>query len=144
MMGREREVADRLTEAMFSGNIEGVKALYAPDAVAETPDAGTLAGPEAIVEWLSGFLEACPDGVYELAHAHECGGTAVDEGYLVGTHTGPLVMPDGEVVPPTGRRVRLRSCDIATVEDGLITSHRFYYDQVEFMIQLGLMPGEPA
>jgi ketosteroid isomerase-like protein len=42
----------------------------------------------------------------------------------------------------TGNRVRLRSCDAATVEDGLVTSHRFYYDQMEFLRQLGLTPEE--
>jgi ketosteroid isomerase-like protein len=139
-MGETREVLDRLTEAMFSGDLEAVRQGYAADAVAETPDAGTLNGPHAIAEWLGDFLRAFPDGAYEPAHTHEFGDTAVDEGYLVGTHTGPLVMADGQSVPATGRSVRLRSCDIATVRGGLIVSHRFYYDQAEMMAQLGLMP----
>lgn len=57
---------------------------------------------------------------------------------MVGTHTGPLDTPEGEL-PPTGRSLRLRECDMVTVVDGAAVTHRFYYDQVEFMSQLGLM-----
>jgi ketosteroid isomerase-like protein len=68
---------------------------------------------------------------------------AIDEGFVVGTNTGPLALPTGRTLPPTGRQVRVRSCDVATVEDGLITSHRAYFDQLELLGQLGLLP-EPA
>jgi hypothetical protein len=34
----------------------------------------------------------------------------------------------------------VRSCDIARVEGGLITTHHFYFDQMEFLGQLGLLP----
>jgi hypothetical protein len=30
--------------------------------------------------------------------------------------------------------------DIATVESGAVTSHRFYFDQMDFLGQLGLAP----
>jgi ketosteroid isomerase-like protein len=33
---------------------------------------------------------------------------------------------------------------LATVRDGRIISHRFYYDQMEFLGQLGLVPEESA
>jgi len=31
---------------------------------------------------------------------------------------------------------------VATVEDGAVTSHRFYFDQMEFLGQLGLLPDD--
>ncbi len=34
--------------------------------------------------------------------------------------------------------MRLRECDVATVTEGLVTSHRFYFDQMVFLGQLGL------
>jgi ketosteroid isomerase-like protein len=37
--------------------------------------------------------------------------------------------------------VRQRECDVATVRDGLVTSHRFYFDQLDFLGQLGLAAG---
>ena len=65
---------------------------------------------------------------------------AIDEGYLVGTHTGSLRLPDGQSVPATGKSVRIRGCDAATVQNGRVTSHRFYFDQMEFLGQLELAP----
>jgi SnoaL-like polyketide cyclase len=47
-------------------------------------------------------------------------------------------------IPATGKHVRVRACDIATVQNGVITSHRFYFDQMEFLGQLGLVPETPA
>ena len=48
-------------------------------------------------------------------------------------------MPSGETLPATGKTLRIRSCDVTTVKDGEITSHHFYFDQLEFLGQLGLM-----
>jgi len=139
-MGEARQVMDRVTDAAFGGDPEVLKKLYAPDAVAETPDQGTLNGPQAIAAWFGQFSTAFPDARWESLTAYEAGNVAFDEGYVVGTHTGPLEAPDGESIPPTGKSVRVRGCDIATVENGLIKSHHFYFDQMEFFGQLGLAP----
>jgi ketosteroid isomerase-like protein len=40
--------------------------------------------------------------------------------------------------------VSLRGVDIITVEDGAITRHNFYFDQMGFLAQLGLMPDQPS
>ncbi len=88
------------------------------------------------------FSQGFPDASWEPLSTLEVSNTAIDEGYFIGTHTGPLETPTGETIPPTGKQVRLRECDIATVENGLIASHRFYFDQMEFLEQLGL--AQPA
>ena len=139
-MGEARTIMDRITEAAFSNDAEQLKALYAADAVAETPDQGTIRGNDAIAGWFAGFAAAFPDASWESLHQHECGNVAVDEGYVVGTHTGPLESPAGETIEPTGKRVRIRGCDAATVENGVVTSHRFYFDQMDLLGQLGLAP----
>ena len=141
-MGEAREVMDRLTAAATAGDAAAVMACYAVDAVGVTPDAGEIAGREAISAYLLGLAEAFPDIAYEYAQKHEVGNVAIDEGYITGTNTGPLVVRPGESLPPTGKRVRMRSCDVAEVEGGLITSHRFYFDQMDFLAQLGLLPDD--
>jgi ketosteroid isomerase-like protein len=139
-MGEAREVMDRLTKAVVNNDMEAAAKLYAMDAVAVTPDQGEIKGGDRIVaEYLGQFFDAFPDARYEALHAHESGNTAIDEGYFVGTNTGPLQGPTGESFPATGKSVRVRTCDIATVEKGLVTSHRFYFDQMEFLGQLGLI-----
>ncbi|CAN5133585.1 hypothetical protein BH18ACT12_BH18ACT12_10710 [soil metagenome] len=139
-MDEARQVMDRVTQAAFDEDQEALQELYAPDAVAETPDQGTVSGREAIAAWFRQFSTAFPDASWESAHKHESGNVAIDEGYVVGTHTGPLAMPGGESIPPTGKSVRVRGCDAATVEDGLVRSHRFYFDQMDLLGQLGLAP----
>jgi hypothetical protein len=141
-MGEARAVMDRMTEAMVGDDMEALASLYAVDALAETPELGQIKGREQIIEYLKGFSEAFSDKRYEMVIAHEAGNVAIDEGYLHGVHTGPLMTPSGEVVEPTGRTLRLRSCDIGTVEHGLITRHHFFYDQLDFLTQLGLLPDD--
>jgi steroid delta-isomerase-like uncharacterized protein len=139
-MGEARDLMNRITEAAFRGDVETLRECYAEDATAVSPDAGELRGREAIIEWITQFREAMPDITYESAFEHEDGDTAIDEGYVIGTHTQPLPLPTGETVPATGNQIRVRAADAATIQDGRIVSHRFYYDQMEFLTQLGLAP----
>ncbi|MEX2551376.1 MAG: nuclear transport factor 2 family protein [Actinomycetota bacterium] len=143
-MGEAREVMDRVTKAVVGKDLETLSTLYAPQAVAVDPNVGEIQGPENIVEYFKGFHEAFPDLKWEPSREFESGNTAIDEGYVVGTNTGPIPLPSGETIPPTGKSLRLRECDILTVENGVATSHRFYYDQMEFLDQLGLTPGTPS
>lgn len=149
-MGQAREIMDRVTSAVLAGDRAAVRRLYADDAVAETPDAGRLVGGDAIADYLVGFSRAFPDLSFEMAAELEAGETAVDEGYMIGTHTAPLITPDGEL-PATGRAIRMRACDVLTARDGVAIEHRFYFDQLAFMTQLGLgedqtivLPGQEA
>src|SRR5688572_3801521 len=126
---------DAVTEAVVQKDLETAANLYAADAVMVAPDQGEVRGREQIKVYLKELIDAFPDNSYELAYAHESGDTAIDEGYFVGTHTAPLPLPTGESIPATGKQVRVRTCDVATVENGVITSHRFYFDQMEVLGQ---------
>ena len=137
-MGKARDAMDRVTDAFFSNEWDTAAKLYAPDAVAVTPDRGEVTGKDNIIAWSRELIDAFPDARYEPVNEYESGNTASDECYLAGTNTGPLQGPTGETIPATGKSVRVRACDIATVENGVITSHRFYYDQMDFLGQLGL------
>jgi ketosteroid isomerase-like protein len=139
-MGEARDVMDRVTEFATSGNFDELRQCYADDATAVTPDQGEIKGPDAIVNWFRQFNQAIPDARFESLYSHEAGDTAIDEGYYTGTNTGPLELPTGESLPATGKQVRVRGCDAVTVQNGRITSHRFYFDQMEFLGQLGLVP----
>jgi ketosteroid isomerase-like protein len=137
-MGQAREIMDRITDAAVSGDRDALGRLYAADAVAETPDAPRLQGATAIIDYLMAFKTAFPDASWESATSYESGDSAIDEGYIVGTNTGTLGTPDGDV-PATGRSLRLRECDMITVADGMVVSHHFYFDQLDFALQLGLV-----
>jgi ketosteroid isomerase-like protein len=143
-MPEAREVLDRLTAAMVANDSPAVAACYSEDAVAVTPDEGELRGRNRIAEYMRQFGDSFSDLQYKYLQKHDAGDVAIDEGYLIGTHTGPLPTPSGEAIPATGKQINVRSCDVATVEAGLITQHRIYFDQMEFLGQLGLLPPEGA
>lgn len=138
-MGTAREVADRITDTILAGDFGTIKGHYAPRAVLVDPLAGEVSGG-GIVGVYQDFMEAFSEFGYEQIAKHESGSVAIDEGYILGVNTKPLSLPSGETVPPTGRSIRLRSCDVLTVEDGRAVSHHFYYDQMELFAQLGLAP----
>lgn len=140
-MNQARDVLDRLTNtAIEQHDLDRAMSLYAEDAVVMTPDAGVLHGRDEITAYWHDLMDAFPDGHYEHISRMEADGKAVDEGYFEGTNTVEMKTPTGETIPATGKRVKLRSCDIATVKDGMITEHHLYFDEGEFMRQLGLTP----
>ena len=142
-MGQARELMDRMTDCMRKHDFEGLASIYATNAVITTPDEGEIKGREGILDYLRRFSVAIPDFDWEELSARECGDTAVDEGWVVGTNTGPVETPT-ETLPPTGRSLRVRGCDLATVADGQIVKHNFYFDQMELFGQLGLLPDQPV
>lgn len=144
-MGQAREVMDRLTDAVTTHpDLKALAALYAENAVAITPDGGELHGRDDIVAYWRQMTEAIPQGTYEAVHAYEVGDTAIDEGYFTGKNTGPIQLPSGETIPATGKDIKIRGVDFATVKDGRIVEYRLYFDEMEFLGQLGLLPKEPS
>ena len=138
-MGQARELMDRATAAIFDGDWDALRACYAPDVVVTGPDVGTLHGIDQLVDYMKQFAAFMPDMTYEMTRMHETDDSAIDQGDVMGTNTGPLPMPDGSMLEPTGRQIRMRSIDVATVQNGLISRHDFYFDQLDLMAQLGLM-----
>jgi ketosteroid isomerase-like protein len=141
-MSEARDVLDRLTAAVVAKDAKAVAECYAEDAVAVTPDEGELRGRDRIAEYMRQFGASFSDLQYKYLQKHDAGNVAIDEGHLIGTHTGPLPTPSGEAIPATGKQINVRSCDVATVEAGVVTQHHIYFDQMEFLGQLGLLSPE--
>lgn len=138
-MGQARDVLDKLTAAVVEQHsLEAVVSHYADNAVVATPDAGDVKGRKQITDYWRQFIDGFPDSKFQYISKLEAGNKAVDEGYFEGTHTKPLKLPTGETVPATGKHIKLRACDVATVENGKITEHHLYFDELDFMRQLGL------
>lgn len=142
-MGQARDVMDRLMTAMDAKDRETLAGCFAVDAVLRAPGQGDIRGRDVIADYFFHFWKAMPDVRYERLATYEAGDVAVVEGFVAGTNTGQLSLPTGGTLPATGRQVRVRSCDVATVGAGVITSHHAYFDQMELLGQLGLLP-EPA
>jgi hypothetical protein len=58
--------------------------------------------------------------------------------YLRGRHTGQLATPLGTVAP-TGREVEIRTTDILTIRDGLVSAVWVVSDELGLLTQLGVV-----
>ena len=143
-MGQPRELMNRATQAVLTGDLDALREIYAPDVVVTTPDAGVLHGIDALIEWNRGFINAFSDQDFRLERALETEDCAIDQGEFVGTNTGSLQLPDGQSTPPTGKQIRVRAVDVATVKDGSIVRHDFYFDQLDMLSQLGVIQAPSA
>jgi ketosteroid isomerase-like protein len=80
-----------------------------------------------------------PGGTFR-GHAQFASGNAVvAEGTLRGTHTAAFRTPQGEI-PPSGNAVNLRYATVKRFRDGRLVSEHLYFDQLEFLQQLGALP----
>ena len=58
------------------------------------------------------------------------------------THSGPLELDDDIVIDPTGLRVSMHGVTVAEFDGDKISSFRQYWDEVELLEQLALLPTE--
>ena len=135
-----RDVVTGFYAAFDRGDVEAALASCSEELEVTDPGMGTVQGLDPFREYLTTFKRAMPDARVVVEHVVEVDGTVVAEGRFVGTHTGPLAGPDGDV-DPTGASLDLRFADVARVHDGKIASYHTYYDQVALLTQLGLMDG---
>jgi steroid delta-isomerase-like uncharacterized protein len=138
-MAEAKEVMDRWFEAANNHDPHRVDDLITEDCVLEAPGAPPFKGPEQIKAWMQGFFDAFPDVSHPIHTLEVMGDIAVAELHAVGTNTGPLMTPNGEL-PPTGNKLNLRSAAVMSFKGDRISSVHIYFDQVEFLSQLGLMP----
>ena len=138
-MSKLSEFVDRHYSAVNKGDVDAATAEMADDIDNMFPGAGKVPGKDGFKMFTAPFFKAFPDAKIRIVNQAESGDTVITEGVYTGTHTGPLASPQGEV-PPTGRKIDLHFCDIFEVNGGKAVAHRLYFDNGEFMSQLGLMP----
>lgn len=143
-MEKHRSLLERYVRLYNAGDLDGVLDLYAEDAVQLMPD-GVFEGRRAIRDRLAQELASFSDLAHRVVSYVEQGDAFADEWVFAGTHTGPIVLPDGTEVPPTGRRVEVPGMELVRVRDGLVVVDNLYYDSLAAAAQLGLLPqGAPA
>jgi ketosteroid isomerase-like protein len=136
IMSSVSDVRDRFLRAVEQNDVAAVVACYDPDAVLVVPE-GRFEGRDYIEAYYGPQFRAFPDGRLTVLATHDGAAGLVTEWSFSGTHTGPLELPGGQTIPPTGKRVRQRGTDVAVMRDGVIAEHRVYYDQLEPIAQLG-------
>ncbi|MGH2895444.1 MAG: ester cyclase [Solirubrobacteraceae bacterium] len=99
----------------------------------------TLGGPDHRAESVR-FSVAFPDN--RVTHPYDIlfgdGEYTAFVGPFSGSFTGPLELPDGSVIEPTGKSFEVVFSTIARWQDGKIVEEYLKYDNASFMQQIGL------
>jgi predicted ester cyclase len=140
-MADAKAVADAFVQAFNAHDEAVIRELSAENEVFEGPGV-QLEGRDASTAYAMSWLNAFEGARIDVHNEIVAGDWVVQEFVFSGTHTGPLQTPTGEI-PPTNRHLRGRGVQILKVEGGVVVDTRLYYDQVDVLTQLGLMP-EPA
>lgn len=138
-MSANRDLLEQYVELYNAGDLDACMELYAADAVQMMHD-GIFEGRSEIRDRLARDLTAFPDATYTVASFVEQGEAFADEWTFAGTQTGPLLLPDGTQLPPTGKRVEIKGMELVRLRDGQIVVDNLYYDMVAALFQLGLVP----
>jgi steroid delta-isomerase-like uncharacterized protein len=139
-MANVRELYMAGIEAYNAHDLDRFIEIYSDDCELTVPGFPPFKGKAAVRECWRLFMESFPDDHLTVSNQIVEGMTAVGEWTAEATNTGPLYLPSGQVLPPTGRRYTNRGIDAAAFVDGRVKSHRLYWDTTEILAQLGLMP----
>jgi predicted ester cyclase len=130
----------------FNRHDGSVMALFVKDVAWQDPG-----GLEAEGGWgrmQSGVLSAYkvfPDILLEVSHMVADSNWASFEGVISGTFRGGKWFVGGRerTLPPTNRREKLSTAWFFKVNsDGLVTYWSFYWDNLQFLAQIGLRPDQ--
>jgi predicted ester cyclase len=97
-------VDDRLTINLNGGRANAV-------------NGASFIGRTEFVQWSRSYSVPFPDGRITDHDVVVSGNMAAIRFVFEGTHLGPLPMPDGTTLPPTGRKVRIDSTEFFTFND---------------------------
>jgi ketosteroid isomerase-like protein len=140
-MSDAKRVLEQAIELWNAGDREGWAALYDENVEWAAPGGARISGlADLKVRYYDALLEAAPDRASLVDSLFAEGDLVAEEGRYTGTHTGTWRSPDGVEIPATGKSVDFPFSAIFRVKNGKIASIRLYYDQLEVLTQLGLVP----
>ena len=137
-MTEVKDTAARFVTAFNAQDEKILNELHASDIKFSAPGFKATNGHEATAyakRWLKGF----PNGKMTVQHEIVSAPWVVQEVTMEGTNTGPLEGPMG-TVQPTHKHVAGKGVQILKIENGKITEARIYFDMLDQLTQLGLMP----
>ena len=120
-------------EVINEGKISVLDSAYAPDVVLHTvPETKGAANAKA---YYANYVTGFSDREFTVKETFAQGNKLTKYWLFKGKHTG-----DFFGIPATGKTISVEGCTIATIINGKITEERDFFDNLEFLRQLGLMP----
>jgi steroid delta-isomerase-like uncharacterized protein len=133
------DLFDRRATAVNSHDVDAFAAVYAEDAVVESPLGGTHQGRAAIRGVVEAFLAALTDATFTQDDLIIDGDRVVQVLILSGTDTGGLMG-----MAASGKPAMLPMVNVCRVAGGFITHERRIYDFTGMLVQIGVLKAKPA
>ena len=120
-------------------NMKLFREIHCPDVKVVFPDGRTTQGIEQHVTDINGLFNGTPDSRI-TAHpiAFGSGEWTVTTGVMEVTFSEPMKLPDGKTISPTDKKVKMPMATIARWKNGCIAEEHLFWDNAEYMKQLGL------
>ena len=134
--------ADVLRDAMLAavtGDQATIERAYTEDVTGWSPVL-EIGSRDDVAADLAGRADAFSDVDLVLDPVDAVGDKLIAEWRLAATHSGLLKLDEELALEPTGRRVELRGVVVAEFEGDRIRSFRQYWNEVELLDGLGLLP----
>lgn len=129
------EIVEAMHAAFRARDLDTIATFWADDIHFVAPGVDSV-GKEARIRdeqvWLGAFSENSVDVEWVLANGDE----VVEFCVLGGVHTGDLVQPDGNVLPPTNRRITGQFASLYRVSEGKVVYQKIIYDRLALIEQL--------
>jgi steroid delta-isomerase-like uncharacterized protein len=133
-----KDIATHFVAAFNAHDERALSALHASDIKFEAPGFKASNARDATA-YAMGWLKGFPNGKMTVRHEVVNAPWIVQEVTMEGTHTAPLEGPAGKI-QPTNKKVVSKGIQVLKIQDGKIAEARIYFDQLDQMAQLGLMP----
>ena len=138
-MTESKDTTARFVAAFNAHDEKALNELHADDIKFNAPGGFKATNAKDATAYATTWLKAFPDGKMKVRTEIVSGPWVVQEILMEGTHTAPLESPTGTVAP-TYKKVTGYGVQLLRVEDGKIAEARIYFDQLDQMKQLGLIP----
>ncbi len=134
------ETFDELDLVAFNKrDMARIKQIHADDVKVYNPDGTITKGmtphhADELQFLFDTFSFVVTDHIVGFGHGEWTAGISISEGKWVK----PLTLPDGTVLPPTGKKVRIKIATIARWKNGRIAEEYLFWDNADWNRQIGL------
>ena len=142
-MPEVKDTTARFVSAFNAHDEAALLALHAYDIKFSAPGGFKATNAKDATAFAMRWLKAFPQGKMTVRTEIVSAPWVVQEIKMEGVHSGPLEGPTG-TIQPTHKNVVGYGVQILRVENGKIAEAKIYFDQLDQMIQLGLMPAPAA
>ena len=132
-------LAAKYNQAFNAHDETALKSLFADNARFIAPGDVRLVGKDAIAGYTNSWMKALPDAKITVTNEIVSAPWIVQEFTFAGTHKAPLTGPMG-TIQATNRKVSGQCVSITRYENDLAVETRLYFDVVQLLTQLGVMP----